>query len=175
MTSRPSFPAIVRPYRPGDLSTLLPLNNAAVPAVNELTAEELVDLVNSALICLVAEIDGQPAGFLLCLGDGDTYDSRNYRWLSERLSNFAYTDRIAVDAQQRGRKIGEALYDALFRHLAGTGRCFVCEVNERPPNPGSLKFHKRLGFEEIGNADHGDKAVVYLKRPPQPANPDQGA
>ncbi|WP_299815159.1 GNAT family N-acetyltransferase [uncultured Roseibium sp.] len=175
MTSRPSSSVIVRPFRPGDLSKLLPLNNASVPAVNELTAEDLLDLVNSAIVCLVADIDDTPAGFLLCIGDGTNYDSRNYRWLSERLSNFAYTDRIAVDAEQRGRKIGETLYDSLFRHLAGSGRSFVCEVNERPPNPGSLRFHKRLGFEEIGRADHGEKAVVYLKRPPQPADPEQQA
>ncbi|POF29749.1 GNAT family N-acetyltransferase [Roseibium marinum] len=175
MTSRPTSSAIARPFRPGDLSKLLPLNNSAVPAVNELTAEDLLDLVNSALICLVADIDDMPAGFLLCIGDGTAYDSRNYRWLSERFSNFAYTDRIAVDEKQRGRKIGETLYDGLFRHLAGSGRSFVCEVNERPPNPGSLKFHKRLGFEEIGKADHGDKAVIYLKRPPQPADRDRHA
>jgi len=173
MTSEPTSAATVRPFQPGDLSTLLPLNNAAVPAVNELTAEELLDLVNSALVCLVAEVDGMPAGFLLCLGDGAGYDSRNYAWLSERLTHFAYTDRIAVDEDLRGRKIGDALYDFLFRHMAGSGRSFVCEVNERPPNPGSLKFHKRLGFEEIGKADHGDKAVVFLKRSPQPAGPDE--
>ncbi|MEO9528768.1 GNAT family N-acetyltransferase [Roseibium sp.] len=163
----PSSP-IIRQFLPGDLDRLLQINNAAVPNVNGLTAEELLDLINSALICLVAEIDGVPAGSLLCLGDGLDYDSRNYRWLSERVSHFAYTDRISVDADRRGRQIGDALYAALFRKFAGTGRSFICEVNERPPNPGSLRFHNRLGFEEIGRADHGDKAVVYLKRAPEP-------
>ncbi len=162
----------IRPFHPGDLSTLLTLNNAAVPAVNELTAENLLDLVNTALICLVAEVDGAPAGFLLCIGDGTSYDSPNYLWLSERISNFAYTDRICVDENQRGRKIGDALYGALFKHFAGTGRSFVCEVNERPPNPGSLRFHNRLGFEEFGKADNGDKAVFYMKRDPEPARPE---
>lgn len=167
----------IRPFQPGDLSALLSLNNAAVPAVNELTAEELLDLVNTALVCLVADLDGTPSGLLLCLGDGADYDSRNYAWLSARLENFAYTDRIFVDEALRGRKAGEALYEALFRRLAGTGRSFVCEVNERPPNPGSLRFHNRLGFREIGKADHGDKAVVYLKREPEPAcgTPDRPA
>ncbi|MDN3720286.1 hypothetical protein QW131_16385 [Roseibium salinum] len=107
MTSEPSSSLstsfiTARPCRPGDLSRLLQLNNAAVPAVNELTAEELLDLINSALICLVAEAGETAAGFLLCIGDGTGYESRNYRWLSERLSNFAYTDRIAVDETLRG-------------------------------------------------------------------------
>ncbi|MHA7777070.1 GNAT family N-acetyltransferase [Roseibium sp. M-1] len=159
----------IRPFLPGDLDALLPLNNAAVPAVNGLSAEDLLDLVNSALICLVAEARGAVAGFLLCIGDGTSYDSRNYHWLSERLSNFAYTDRICVDETLRGQKIGDALYAALFRHFAGSGRAFVCEVNERPPNPGSLRFHERLGFAEIGKADHGEKAVIFLKRDPEPA------
>ncbi|WP_422377639.1 GNAT family N-acetyltransferase [Roseibium sp.] len=168
MASDISSQATVRPFLPGDLSTLLTMNNAAVPAVSEVTAEELLDLINQALICLVAEVSGEPAGFLLCLGDGVDYDSPNYAWLSARVTNFAYTDRICVSETMRGRKIGDALYAALFEHYAGTGRSFLCEVNERPPNPGSLRFHGRLGFEEIGKADHGDKAVVYLQRPAEP-------
>jgi len=159
----------IRPFLPGDLSALLAMNNAAVPAVSELTAEAFLDLINGALICLVAEVDGAQAGFLLCLGDGVDYDSPNYLWLSARESNFAYTDRICVDETMRGRKIGDALYAALFQHYAGTGKSFLCEVNERPANPGSLRFHGRLGFTEIGKADHGDKAVVYLKRDAEPA------
>jgi len=159
----------IRPFLPGDLSALLAMNNAAVPAVSNLTAESFLDLINGALACLVAEVDGTPAGFILCLGDGVDYDSPNYLWLSERETNFAYTDRICVDETMRGRKIGDALYAALFRQYAGTGKSFLCEVNERPANPGSMRFHGRLGFEEIGKADHGDKAVVYLKRAPEQA------
>jgi uncharacterized protein len=170
MTSEPSSSLKIRPFQPGDLSHLLRLNNAAVPAVNELTAEELLDLLNSALTCVVAAVEDEPRGFLLCVADGTDYESRNYRWLSERFSNFAYTDRICVDETLRGQKIGDALYSALFKHLAGSDRSFVCEVNERPPNPGSLRFHKKLGFKEIGNADNGDKAVIYLKREPEPAS-----
>lgn len=166
MTSSSQPTAAIRSFQPGDLNHLLPLNTAAVPAVNELTAEEMLDLINQALICLVAEVNGTPAGFLLCIGDGTDYSSLNYKWLSEKVSNFAYTDRICVDESRRGLKIGEKLYRALFEHFEDTGRSFVCEVNSRPPNPGSLRFHQRLGFEEIGTADHGEKAVVFLKKDP---------
>jgi predicted GNAT superfamily acetyltransferase len=164
----PPLPTI-RPFLPGDLSVLLQMNNAAVPAVSDLTAEAFLDLVNSSLTCLVAEVNGAPAGFLLCLGEGTGYDSPNYLWLSEREHSFAYTDRICVDETMRGCGLGDALYAALFERFAGTGRCFLCEVNARPANPGSLRFHNRLGFQEIGTADHGDKAVVFLKRQPEPA------
>lgn len=154
----------IRPAEVTDLETLLALNNASVPAVNELTLHQLEDLVNAARICLVAEVDSKPCGFLLCLVDGESYNSRNYRWLSQRRQRFAYTDRICVAETARGRKIGEFLYGALFEIHDGSDRTFVCEVNERPPNPGSLRFHKRLGFSEIGRQDHGDTAVIFLER-----------
>lgn len=162
-------PAKIRSFEPGDLSTLLSLNNAAVPAVNELGAEEMLDLVDQSLLCLVALMDDMPVGMLLCFGEGAGYTSPNYRWLSDRFEQFAYTDRIFVDDTQRGKKIGEALYAALFEHQAGTGRCFACEVNERPPNPGSLRFHSGLGFREIGRADNGATSVIYMQRDPEPA------
>jgi len=161
--------AKIRSFEPGDLSTLLALNSAAVPAVNELSAEELLDLVSQSLLCLVALLDDTPVGMLLCFGEGADYASPNYRWLSERFTQFAYTDRVFVDDAQRGKKIGDALYSALFERMAGTGRCFTCEVNERPPNPGSLRFHTRLGFEEIGRADNGATSVIYMRRDPEPA------
>ncbi|QFT30822.1 Acetyltransferase (GNAT) family protein [Labrenzia sp. THAF82] len=167
-------PVRVRPFLPGDLGTLLPLNNAAAPGVSALSAEAMLDLINSALINLVAEIDNAPVGLLLCMGDGADYSSPNYVWVSERFSNFAYIDRIFVDETLRGRKIGDALYAELFRHFAGTGRSFLCEVNERPPNPGSLRFHGRLGFQEVGKADHTNTAVIYMKRDPEPS-PGEGA
>jgi predicted GNAT superfamily acetyltransferase len=154
----------VRPVKASDLDELQVLNNAAVPAVNELDAEALKELVDTALICLVAELDGRVSGFLLCLAEGEAYDSRNYVWLSNNRERFAYTDRICVAECARGNRIGEALYEELFKAEKESGRPFVCEVNERPPNPGSVKFHKRLGFNEIGRQDHGDKAVVYMER-----------
>ena len=162
-------PAAIRSFEPGDLSTLLALNSAAVPAVNELSAEEMLDLVNRSLLCLVALLDETPVGMLLCFGEGTDYASPNYRWLSDRFEQFAYTDRVFVDDARRGMKIGDALYSALFERMAGTGRCFTCEVNERPPNPGSLRFHSRLGFEEIGRADNGETSVIYMRRDPEPA------
>lgn len=160
----PASTLTIRLVQDSDIPTLLSLNNAAIPAVNELTEAELKDLIDSAAHCFVAEVNDGPAGFLLCLSEGQSYDSRNYFWLSQNRRRFAYTDRICVAESARGNRIGEALYQALFEAQRETGRSFVCEVNERPPNPGSLKFHKRLGFQEIGRQDHGDKAVVYLER-----------
>ncbi|MBO6757459.1 MAG: GNAT family N-acetyltransferase [Roseibium sp.] len=141
------------------------LNAAAVPATNLLAAGELQDLIDRSLCCLVADGGDGPVGFLLCLGEGLSYDSPNYQWFGTVRARFAYTDRICVHNAARGQRIGERLYQGLFQNEAGTGRSFVCEVNERPPNPGSLRFHERLGFSEIGRQDHGEKAVIFMERP----------
>jgi len=161
-------PMLIRAFETADLPSLHAMNSAAVPAVNELSPGELSELIGQSLACLVAVWNERPAGFLLCLGEGLTYDSANYRWFSRNRDRFAYTDRICVDETMRGRNAGADLYAALFDRLKDTGRSFVCEVNTRPPNSGSLRFHKRLGFAEIGEADHGEKAVVYLERPSTP-------
>ena len=77
-----------------------------------------------------------------------------------------YVDRIAIDAPARGQRIGEALYQAVFAVCAGRYDAIGCEVNRLPPNPGSLRFHKRLGFEEVGGQAFvpGEKEVIYLER-----------
>ena len=40
----------------------------------------------------------------------------------------------------------------------------TCEVNLRPPNPGSMAFHRAMGFDEVGtqNTEGGSKTVSLL-------------
>ncbi|WP_106754742.1 GNAT family N-acetyltransferase [Pannonibacter carbonis] len=160
---------MIRPVRSEDLPVLLAINNACTPGVGELDMPRLQHLVEQAAHVLVAEIESAPAGFLLCLHEGAAYDSANYRWLSNRFSRMAYVDRIAVADRHRGLGLGDRLYKALKDAEAGSGRPITCEVNERPANPGSLRFHTRLGFRPVGHLDHGDKAVVFLARPAEEA------
>ncbi len=39
----------------------------------------------------------------------------------------------------------------------------VCEINSDPPNPASERFHRALGFEQVGEAllENG-KTVSYM-------------
>lgn len=140
------------------------MNNAAVPAVGELTLAKLQDLLAMASHALVAAApDSTPMGFLLCLPGGTSYTSRNYLWLSNRLERFAYVDRICLSGVSRNKGIGEELYRHLINGLTPEDGPVVCEVNTRPDNPGSRRFHARIGFREIGTADYGDMAVVFLQ------------
>lgn len=157
----------VRDWREADLAPLHAINQAAVPGVGTLSRgahDQLIREVGAAT--LVAEVGGQPVGFVLCMLEGLNYASLNYKWVSERYEQFAYVDRVAVDAAQRSGGIGAALYAAAYEKFAGKRHVFLAEVNLAPPNPGSLRFHKREGFREVGERweTEGEKGVVYLEK-----------
>ena len=156
----------IRPWQVSDLDDLHRINEANVPAVGTVTRDELLTLLNQSFHTVVAERDGQIGGFLLSLTEGTDYGSLNYAWISQRYPGFAYVDRIAVDASFQGSGIGAQMYEALETTIAGGRPVLTCEVNSLPPNPGSLRFHKRLGFEEVGEQVFvpGEKSVIYLAK-----------
>lgn len=172
-----------RDIRPDDLPALLELNNAAVPAVNALDVEGLAAIVAQCQVAIVVfEVAGAgdavgvdvdivvdaagdaPLGFVLALAPGANYDSENYRWFSARSGSFLYVDRIVIGAGARSRGLGQVLYDVVLQAARTDARAEVfCEVNLEPPNPGSLEFHRRLGFAEVDQqATKGGSVVVSL-------------
>lgn len=158
----------IRDYRPEDLSWALALNNDAVPAVNGHTPETWAELVHLSHVIRVAEAPSGAAGFMVLFTPGADYISPNYRWFSERYPTFLYVDRIVVDPSAQGTGVGRALYeDGIARCSEINAPVFTCEVNEQPPNPGSIAFHHRLGFEAVGRqaTDGGEKRVVLMARP----------
>lgn len=140
---------VIRPLQPADLAACVVLNNDAIPAVSEADAVKMAALVDESLVSLVAEHDGEVVGFCINFAPGAGYDSTNYLWFCARYDDFAYLDRIVVSPAARNMGIGAALYAAVEAHILGT-RWLLCEVNLRPRNDGSLRFHARLGFAEVG-------------------------
>ena len=155
---------LIRPFEPDDLANVLALNNASVPDVNELSEDEVLRLAGLSDAALVAEVDGGFAGFCWVMGPGLPYESLNYAWFSERYPNFVYLDRIAVHPHFRRYGVGSAFYSELARRFAGTRPVMLCEVNLRPRNEASLRFHERAGFREVGqqDTDGGAKTVSLL-------------
>lgn len=149
-----------------DIDWFFDLNEACVPAVNALPKERLADLIAIAAHARGAWLDGEPAGAMMAFAPDADYDSLNFLWFRERLDSFLYMDRVMVAGSARRLGIGQALYADLFRHAAGHWDCVTCEVNSRPPNPGSMRFHEGLGFVPVGSqeTDGGDKTVVLLRR-----------
>ncbi len=142
------------------------LNNAAVPNVNELDEETLFGLAEMAAFARVAVSDDGVLGMLLAFGPGASYGSLNYRWFDDRYDTFLYVDRVVVSESARGSGIGKRLYADLALFAESRSDCIACEVNEIPPNPGSMRFHEALGFRIVGRqeTEGGAKAVALMMK-----------
>jgi predicted GNAT superfamily acetyltransferase len=160
---------LVRDSAPRDHEAILELNNAASPHVNALTTDAFAWLAANADYFRVAQdplSPDAPIGFVLAMRSGLPYWSLNYRWFSERYDQFLYLDRVVVADGARRRGVGRLLYDDIVAFARGRWPCIALEVNLRPPNPGSLAFHERQGFERVGVREDGPDAhaVVMLRK-----------
>lgn len=159
----------VRLATPDDLDEILVHNNAAVPAVNELTRAELDWFSTAAHSFLVVDApDGSVAGFMIGLaGPGLDYASLNYAWFSARYASFIYVDRVVVAESGRGLGVGTRLYEEFARRgRADDHETMLAEVNIRPRNDVSLAFHDARGFVSVGEqeTDGGAKRVTMLEK-----------
>ena len=161
------LPVLIRPATSDDLGRMLELNNAAVPAVNELTLDEMAWFFAVARCCVVAEVPSStvsgPAALLVGLdGPGVGYDSLNYRWFSERFDRFLYVDRVVVDPSAYRNGVGRAFYEAFM--ATSDGHTHLCaEVNTVPRNERSLAFHDAMGFSDVGEqSDEGTGKTVRM-------------
>ena len=148
----------ILPIQPSDFEEVLALNRASVPHVNLISHDELRWFTDNAAYLQVAKIDEELAGFLVGLRPGTSYASPNYE-------DFAYVDRVAVSEWARRRGVAESLY-AQFAESQADAPVMTCEVNIRPPNAGSMRFHNRMGFQQVGSqeTDGGAKEVALMEK-----------
>lgn len=155
----------IRPLVSLDLDRVLSINQDARPAVGDLDRDRLDHIVEQSTIALCAEVETELAGFCLVLGPDAVYDSVNYRWFQERYDDFIYLDRVAVVPEHRGSGVGRAVYEEVERlaqEQHPTATAFTLEVNLRPRNEPSLRFHHGLGFREVGRQETPYGAEVSL-------------
>ena len=160
----------IRRYRSSDLAVLHDANQASVPGVSTESKETLRKWISLSTCFVAADAADHPLGFLTLIEPGTlAYSSDNLRWFEAYIErtgkSVIYVDRIAFLPEARGRGLGEALYQAAFDFFSGVDE-IGCEVNTLPPNPGSHRFHKRLGFRQIGEQVFvpGEKSVAYYVR-----------
>ncbi len=124
-------------------------------------------------IALAVELDAAIVGFCLVMRSDASYDSVNYRWFTERHTDFMYLDRVAFDAAAQGRGLGTQLYAEVDRMMAELDDAahLALEVNVDPPNEPSLAFHARRGFVEVGQQDtpYGIRVSMQMRPVGRPA------
>ena len=164
----------IRPYIPSDLPALFAINQASTPGVgHEDTAAGLARWIKLSTCLVATDASDGPLGFITLLEPHtDAYTSDNLRWLEawmeREATDMVYVDRIALAETARGQRLGQALYEAAFE--AARGRQHItCEGNTDPDNPGSHRFHQRLGFSQVGRKRYRpDYEVAYYARPLDP-------
>ena len=158
---------VIRAIEPDDLERIVEINAANVPEVGAVDAARMAFIVDHSPIALGVELDGTVVGFCLVLGADAPYDSVNYRWFTDRYDRFMYLDRVAFVAEARGQGLGTLLYDEVDRLMRAHDDAdhLALEVNVDPPNEGSLRFHARLGFVEVGQQDtpYGIRVSMQLR------------
>jgi hypothetical protein len=156
----------IRDFRATDLDAVLELNESVVPAVNSLSADKMRWFAGIAPYYRVAADDEGVGAFLIGLGAGVPYESLNYQWFSSRYESFGYVDRVAVAKRARRCGLASALYEDFSATLTGRVPVLLCEVNIRPPNEMSMRFHKQLGFVQVGaqETEAGGKEVALLEK-----------
>ncbi len=151
----------IRLLQQTDLAACVELNNGSIPAVSEADQQAMQRLVEMSILSLVAEHEDEIVGFCVNFAPGADYHSVNYRWFGERYDDFVYLDRIVVSPKSRSLGIGAALYAEVEGRIIGAPWLF-CEVNLRPRNDGSLRFHERLGFVEVGQQETNYGVLVSM-------------
>lgn len=141
---------MIRAYTNADAEAVLALNAACLPEVGPMDADKLSGFVEWAPYLKVVEVDGEVVAMLIGLLEDAPYGSPNFGWFNQQYDRFAYIDRVAVAESQRGAGWGPEFYKDFERWAIDQGRIRLCaEVNTEPPNPRSLRFHERFGFEAV--------------------------
>jgi predicted GNAT superfamily acetyltransferase len=147
-----------------DLPAVLELNQLEVPHVGSIELDDMRWFAANAAYFRVIRRSGVIAAYLVGMRPGTAYASPNYRWFCRRYDDFAYVDRVAVDASARRLGLATRLYQDFTESVDDSVEIMTCEVNVRPANEPSMQFHRDLGFRQVGSlvSDDGRKEVAML-------------
>lgn len=137
-------------------------NSPHVAALDEAELQRLLDA--DARILVAVGGGGEVAGYVIAFERACAYDGEEFLCLRQAIAeDFVYIDQVAVALPYRGSGIGRKLYQAAEAAArSGHRPCLCCEVNERPPNPGSMSFHSALGFTVLRSMETRDGRKVAL-------------
>lgn len=151
---------IIRELTAEDLDVMLAINQENVPAVGPENEETMRQIFEWSFLALGIEVNQALVGYCLIMKPGLPYGSTNYQWFCDKYDDFIYLDRVAFTASHQGKGYGSLLYSEV--EARSTEPLFTLEVNLKPRNEGSLRFHHRLGFVEVGQQVSGSGKLVSL-------------
>ncbi|MAX46305.1 MAG: GNAT family acetyltransferase [Euryarchaeota archaeon] len=138
------------------------INEEGLPGTGKVSQQEIKALLEFSSLSIGAYLEDRLVGFVICLPPNTEYGSLNYAWFNQRYDKFLYVDRIAVSVESQNQNIGSILYEHVKKQAEEMGVLVAAEVNIYPPNPGSMRFHDRHGFEQVGVLDHDEKSVALF-------------
>ena len=154
----------IRNLAPANIEAIWAINEQGLPGTGRVSEQEVSDLLQFSSLS-VGMFDGNELlGFVICLPPRTRYGSLNYQWFNDHYNAFVYVDRIAVSTLHRNQGVGTKLYDAVVAYSKEKNIPIAAEVNLNPPNPGSIRFHERFNFEQVGVLHHDEKSVTMLLR-----------
>ena len=138
------------------------INEEGLPGTGKVSQQEIKALLEFSSLSIGAYLEDRLVGFVICLPPNTDYGSLNYAWFNQRYDKFLYVDRIAVSIEFQNQKIGSILYEHVKKQAEEMDIPVTAEVNIHPPNPGSMRFHDRHGFEQVGVLEHDEKSVALF-------------
>ena len=149
------------------------INEDNVPNVGTTTFEEFKALVENSDFhtCIIHE--NKVIGFIICFQDSSKTKSfmynlkhKNFNEFRNRLKNFMYIDRVAVDIEFRKIGIASSMYEKLLEFcLEFNIENLTAEINILPSrNEVSFHFHEKFDFVEIDTKKYSDDYEVSLQK-----------
>lgn len=135
-------PFVVRRFQPEDLKSVMEINLRALP--ENYTASFFLDIHRgSPDSFLIAEIDRNTVGYIMCRIEFGFSDLRRFRMIRK-----GHVVSVAVLPEYRHRGIGTALISTGLQamQVKGVEECFL-EV--RTTNEAAIQLYKDLGFTVI--------------------------
>ena len=147
------------------LEKIYRLNQENTPEVGSLSSiDHLEKLIQYSSNQFCVKQKNEIIGFIICFREKSLYDSPNYKFFSEKESQFLYIDRIAIKDKFRRQGIGKKFY-AHVEKIANKEKIpLCCEVNTFPENLISIKFHIDFGFNKVGDRKYKDHSVAFFKK-----------
>ena len=154
-------------YNESYVSDIYSINQDNVPEVGSLDSlDQQRKLLSISSYHSILLKDAELIGFAICFRESRPYWSENYKYFENKLDQFLYVDRITIRSEYRRQGHAKRMYEDIFNFASEDDLPVTAEVNTKPANQGSIRFHEYMGFKEVGQRSFDDHDVAYFEANP---------